>query len=141
MIEIKIKQERGKFNIPVLSTEHSVCYDVFCSNITNDGNGTIICNLGFSTEIPVGWKGVIVPRSGITKTGWVMQNSPGQVDSDYRGEWQIRFKSIDGSEFPFKVGDRVGQIYFEPVHYVTFKNVESITETVRGSGGFGHTGK
>lgn len=141
---IKFKKLHELFELPNKAVESDACFDVKATRIEYKSDGLVICYLGFSTEIPTGYKGVIVPRSSLTNTIWVMQNSPGQVDSGYRGEWQVRFRCIDKSGnpvFPFTIGDRVAQIYFEPVLCVNLALVEELVDTQRGSGGFGSTGK
>jgi deoxyuridine 5'-triphosphate nucleotidohydrolase len=148
-MQIKIKREGVGAIVPIpqKATEGAVCYDVVASSIV-EGNGKAIVMLGFSTEIPKGFKGCIVPRSSLTHKGWVMANSPGQVDSDYRGEWMVKFEAIPSAyaamypNFPYKVGDRIAQIYFEEVQPVEFIiALEGLEETERDSGGFGSTGK
>jgi len=142
MTTIKFKQLRDNFKLPEKSFSTDACFDVVVHHIEKLGH-KCICYLGFSTEIPIGWKGVIVPRSSITKTNWTMLNSPGQVDSSYRGEWQVRFTHIDTGEepeFPYKIGDRIAQIYFEKVNEVSLELVNEVSDTDRGTGGFGHTG-
>lgn len=149
-VKIKIKLLEGGI-MPKKATEDAVCYDVFASEIENNEIGKYTVRLGFSTEIPKGWKGVIVPRSSQSKTFLTMLNSPGQVDSDYRGEWMIKLTNIPKlnhyeddfclTQIPFKVGDRVAQIYFEEVTDVEFEQVEELSDTERGEGGFGSTGK
>lgn len=152
MPNIKILPLSENFKMPVKATPNSVCYDVYATEISGLSDKVTV-KLGFATEIPVGWKGVIVPRSSLTKEYWVMQNSPGQVDSDFRGEWLVKFTALpmfdkvwdaillqeEASDFPYKVGDRVAQIYFEPVHNVGFVEVDKLSETSRGEGGFGST--
>jgi dUTP pyrophosphatase len=153
MQPIKIKLfEGGK--LPIKATEEAACYDVFVRDIEYNTNNKdkVTVYLGFATEIYKGWKGIIVPRSSQGKTYWSQLNSPGQVDADYRGEWMIKFTSIPTSnhsligqhydtEFPFKIGDRVAQIYFERVNEIDFIQVEELSVTERGDGGFGSTGK
>lgn len=155
-VKIKIKLLEGGV-MPKKATEDAVCYDVFAREIEITSNrDKAIVYLGFATEIPKGWKGVLVPRSSQNKTHWTMLNVPGQIDGDFRGEWQFRLTSIPKSKnslsqpftidytteiFPFQVGDRVAQIYFEEVTDVEFEQVEELSETERGSGGFGSTGK
>jgi dUTP pyrophosphatase len=143
-MKIKIKKLSNNFELPKKATDNSVCYDVVASSVelTEDIN-SVIYKLGFSTEIPIGWKGVIVPRSSLTKTNWVMLNSPGQIDSDYRGEWLLKLTNIrnNRSPLPFVKGDRVAQIYFEKVNSIEFELVEELSETDRNEGGFGSTGK
>jgi len=150
MLKVKIKPLHKSFEMPQKAFTTDAGYDVKVVEITHTSDGGIVLYLGFSTEIKEGWKGVIVPRSSITKTGWVMQNSPGQIDSSYRGEWMMKLKyigcdnniSVGGPiSCPFKVGDKVCQIYFEPVWETELVECMILTETERGDGGFGHTGK
>lgn len=143
-VRVKIKKLREGFELPEKQLE-AACFDVKVVEIEKKGS-LVVCYLGFSTEIPEGWKGVIVPRSSQTKTKWAMLNSPGQVDQDYRGEWQVRFTYVGDDDvispsFPFVKGDRVAQIYFEPVYQATFLVCDNLEVTKRGSGGFGSTGK
>lgn len=151
-MKVKFKKLRENSKLPVKAHETDACYDVYASEISIDRKSEItsaIVKLGFATAIEEGFKGVVVPRSSLTKTNWIIINSPGQIDPSYRGEWQIRFKSIHGtstsrtaqiSDFPFSVGDRVGQIYFEEILDVEFEEVDDLDETDRGEGGFGSTG-
>ena len=151
-MNVKIKLiENGK--LPVKGSEHAACFDCFVRKIDHLPDGMVICSLGFATEIPEGYKGVIVSRSNITKYGWVLANGIGIVDSDYRNEWQARFRPIPeqlnhivgegyfNSPFPYKINERVCQIYFEKVNEFTFNVVDDLGDTIRGLGGFGSTGK
>lgn len=142
--KIKIKPLEGYIQ-PVKANTSDACYDVYASRIEVDQmNGKATIYLGFSTEIPEGWKGVLVPRSSQTKTYWAMLNSPGQIDSGYRGEWMIKLTyvpNLNNVLFPFKVGDRVAQMYFERVNEVELEEVKELGDSERGEGGFGSTGK
>ncbi len=124
MIRVPIKQERENFIEPEKATEGASCYDVWVSKIEHKKNNYVIAYLGFSSEIPEGWAAELKPRSGLTKTNWIMQNSPGEIDDDYRGEWQMRFKALPTGicpitnqlmydEFPFKKlsAGRVDAVY------------------------------
>ncbi len=143
MLTVKFKRLTKDAKLPVKGSEHAACYDVYCSSITFK-DGKAVYGLGFATEIPVGYKGIIVPRSNLTKHRWVMNNSVGVIDSDYRGEWMMILTPLEGelieNSLPYGTGDRVGQIYFEKVLDVEFKEVDSLEESNRGSGGFGSTG-
>lgn len=144
-MEVSYKKLNENFVLPFKGSEDAACFDCVATSVENMGNGQFKYGLGFATEFSEpGWKGVIVPRSSLSKTVYVMQNSPGQVDSDYRGEWIVKFQSVKegGTHYPpFEVGDRICQIYFEKVNKVTQKVVNGLSETVRGAGGFGSTGK
>ena len=141
-IKFKTKDEHSK--LPIKGSLHAAASDAYAHTITTREDGKIVVGLGFSTEIPVGFKGIIVPRSNLTKFNWVLNNSFGVIDADYRGEWMAIFTPIinGGSipEFPYGVGDRIAQIYFEEVLPVSFDVVPELEQSERGEGGFGSTG-
>lgn len=143
MLKVKFKKIHASAKLPVKGSLHAACYDVYADSITFDGDKVKV-GLGFKTEIPVGYKGIIVPRSNLTKYSWVLNNSFGVIDADYRGEWMSIFTPIQiGSivpDFPYGVGDRVAQIYFEKVLDIDFEEVTELSDTQRGEGGFGSTG-
>lgn len=160
-MEVKIKSlvgpEDPPFKMPVRGTEHAACWDVYANQIVQTGPGKVTVHLGFAMEIPEGYAVELVPRSGITKTQFVQNNSPGQIDSDYRGPMQMRFTGIpvlqeveteagkgleiSYGEFPYKVGERCGQMYLRPVIPMELVKVDELSDTARGEGGFGSTGK
>lgn len=143
-LKIQFKRLYNSTKLPVKGSLHAACYDAYAASIFFEKNNTVTIGLGFATAIPVGYKGVIVPRSGFTKVDWVMNNGVGKIDSDYRGEWMMKIKPINGrieeNPLPFTIGDRCCQIYFEKVLDVEFEEVEELESTERGTGGFGSTG-
>lgn len=143
-LKIQFKKLYNSTKLPVKGSLHAACYDAYAASITFEKNNTVTIGLGFATAIPVGYKGVIVPRSGFTKVDWVMNNGVGKIDSDYRGEWMMKIKPINGrieeNPLPFIIGDRCCQIYFEKVLDVKFVEVDELETTERGTGGFGSTG-
>jgi dUTP pyrophosphatase len=142
MLNIKIKPTHDNFKVPTKGSEYAACWDVYAAGIKQLDWDKFEVDLGFATEIPEGYKGVIVPRSSITKTDLVMQNSPAQIDCDYRGSWKVKFMYLPlDEEFPYSVGDRVAQIYFKKVEPFEWNLVSILSDTDRGSGGFGSTGK
>jgi len=97
---------------------------------------------GLCFAIPQGFEGQIRPRSGLAaKNGITVINTPGTIDSDYRGEVKILLINLSKNEFEIKRGERVAQIIFSPVVTAELELVDNLGETLRGSGGFGHTGK
>lgn len=161
-MRVKIQKLHKDAVIPKIATKGAACVDVVATEIEyTPGGGEALVKLGFSTEIPEGYKACLAPRSSFTKTLWLMQNSPAQIDSDYRGEWMLKFRAIPakvithtgyGSQakkqpttlytaFPYKVGERVAQMWLEKVNVFEFEEVESLETTERGEGGFGSTGK
>ena len=144
MLKIKLQKVTEDARMPIKGSEHAACYDVYAHSVKVQRPNKIVVGLGFSTEIPPGFKGVIVPRSSIAKTNWFLANSIGVIDSDYRGEWMMVLKTLESVVYdalPFAINDRCAQIYFEKVNDVEFEEVDELTDTIRGEGGFGSTGK
>lgn len=151
-MKLKIKKLHPNAVIPKQTTELAGGWDVTCTEIVQESPDFIICKLGFALQPLAGYRVILVPRSSFTKTRWVMQNSPGTGDADYLGEYQYRLRALpirnnvlgtafEYPEVPFKVGDRIGQIYLEKIIPIEFEEVEELTETERGTNGFGSTGK
>lgn len=144
MIKIKFKKVAPKAQLPAHMTEGAACFDFVAQRIQQIDSKSAIAYFGLVCEFPKEYKLCIVPRSSLCGTGWEQVNAPGQVDSDYRGELQMRFDCYDevkGKEFPYKAGDRVGQGFLQEVIPVEFEEVETLSETKRGTGGYGSTGK
>lgn len=96
---------------------------------------------GFFLEIPVGFEGQVRPRSGLAlKKGLTILNSPGTIDSDYRGEIGVILINLSSEEVIIEDGERICQIVFAKHEQVQLINSIGISETKRGDGGFGHTG-
>jgi dUTP pyrophosphatase len=161
---VKIKKLVENAVIPKKATELAAGHDVVVTEINQESEDFVICKLGFALTPPKGYKVVLVPRSSLTKTKWVLQNSPGQGDEDYTGEYQFRFRCIpSGFEpgysngiigpgyysspskviyepFPYTLGDRIGQMFIEPVIPIEFEEVTELSTTERNTGGYGSTG-
>jgi dUTP pyrophosphatase len=98
----------------------------------------ITYHTGLAIEIPKGYVGLLFPRSSIYKTSQALTNSVGVIDSGYRGEIMMKFtRGINH----YCIGDRIGQIMILPYPQIEFEEVEKLSETNRGSGGFGSTGE
>lgn len=149
-MKVKIKKLHPDATLPKQATEFAGGWDVTTTEIIQESDDFVICKLGFALELPVGYKLTLVPRSSLTKTKWVLQNSPGLGDQDFLGEYQYRFRAIPSKtifsntlaydSFPYKVGDRIGQVYLEEVIPIEFEEVEELIITKRNTGGFGSTG-
>lgn len=153
-VPIKYKKLHKDAVIPEYATPGSVCVDLVATEIIYDDENKVTVKYGFSSQIAEGYKVLIQPRSSFTHKSWIMANSPGQIDSDYRGEWMSKFEAIpvgintklSGAtliyeEFPYKVGERIVQASVEVNMHMAFKEVENLEDSIRGTGGFGHTGK
>lgn len=96
---------------------------------------------GLVLELPQGWEGQVRPRSGLAiRHGISLLNSPGTIDSDYRGEVQVVLANLGGEPFTIRRGDRIAQLVVSPVSRVVVREALELTSTDRGSGGFGSTG-
>ena len=97
---------------------------------------------GLFMEIPEGYEGQVRPRSGLAiKNGITVLNTPGTIDADYRGEVKIILINLSDTDFVINSGERVAQIVFAKCEQMEVLSVETLSETERGAGGFGHTGK
>lgn len=97
---------------------------------------------GLFIELPEGYEVQVRPRSGLAiKQGLTCLNSPGTVDADYRGELKVILVNLSTEPQTIKSGDRIAQMVMQKVEKINWQPVEAINETVRGEGGFGHTGK
>jgi dUTP diphosphatase len=97
---------------------------------------------GIFLELPMGYEAQVRPRSGMAiKHGITCLNSPGTVDSDYRGELKVILINLSAEAHTLHSGDRIAQMVVSPVTRVNWKEAEEINETARAAGGFGHTGK
>lgn len=94
---------------------------------------------GLALEIPKGYVCLIFPRSSISSKGLMLKNSVGVLDSGFRGELIFKFQKLEGESY--EVGERIGQIIILPYPFVNVKEVENLSESQRGEGGWGHTGK
>ena len=96
---------------------------------------------GLAFEIPPGFEGQVRPRSGLArKLGITLPNAPGTIDSDYRGEVLVLLMNLGAEPFVVKPGDRIAQLVIAPVVTAELEEAASLGDTVRGDGGFGHTG-
>jgi dUTP pyrophosphatase len=97
---------------------------------------------GLCIAVPAGFEAQIRPRSGLAaKAGITCLNTPGTIDSDYRGEVQVILINLGAEDFVIRRGDRIAQMVIAPVASAVWREVDSLDETVRGSGGFGSTGR
>lgn len=159
-MQVKFKRIHPNAKIPERVDELAGGWDVTCTEIIQESPDFVICKLGFALQIDHRFKITLVPRSSLTKTKWIQQNSPGLGDPNYTGEYQYRFRALPEGigrvsnnwpekdqlkfiypKFPYKVGDRIGQIYLEEIIPMDFIEVDELIETDRGTGGFGSTGK
>ncbi|MDD2762621.1 MAG: dUTP diphosphatase [Opitutaceae bacterium] len=141
-MHLKIKRLTSTAKLPARATDSSSCFDVHADmdGVINPGQRMLI-STGLAVAVPRGFEVQVRSRSGLAiKRGVVVLNSPGTVDADYRGELGVIL--INHGEEPFAVarGDRIAQIGVYKVEMCSAREVEVLDATVRGDGGFGHTG-
>ena len=145
MVKILVKKFDKNIKLPAYKTSGSSGMDLM-ANINNKiriKSGKIaLIPAGIAIAIPKGYEIQIRPRSGLAaKKGVTVLNTPGTVDSDYRGELKIILINLSKKSFVVKSGDRVAQMILCPVLKGKLKEVKNLPKTVRGQGGFGSTGK
>ena len=145
MVKVLIKKLDPKVELPIYKTEGSSGMDLMAfidKPIKIPANSSALIPTGISLAIPNDVEIQIRPRSGLAaKSSIGVLNSPGTIDSDYRGELKIILFNHGNKEFIIKNNDRVAQIILMPVLKMDFEEVDELPESIRGSGGFGSTGK
>ena len=143
---VKISLLRDCVNIPKYQTPGSSGMDLHarvCTPIVIPPNRGALIPTGISLEIPTGYEGQIRSRSGLANScSLVVLNSPGTIDSDYRGEIKVLLFNHGFEDYTVTTGSRIAQIVFAPIVKVELELIRSgeETPTIRGEGGFGHTG-
>jgi dUTP pyrophosphatase len=128
--------------LPAYATDGAAGMDVVAAeDLTLAPGARHAVATGFAVAIPPGYEVQVRPRSGLAlKHGITCLNTPGTIDSDYRGEVKVILANLGGEPFPIGRGDRIAQLVPAPVQRATLHEVASLDETIRGSGGFGSTG-
>jgi dUTP pyrophosphatase len=141
-MQVKIKKLSSDAIIPTYAKASDAGLDLVATSIVSATPTQITYGLGISLEIPNGFMGLVFPRSSIRNYDLALTNSVGVIDSGYRGELQATFHKTKGLESKiYEVGERVVQIIIIPHPSIEFQEVEELTNTERGEGGFGSTGK
>ena len=154
-MQVKIKKLNANAVIPSYAKVGDAGMDLVATSIISDTPEQITYGMGIALEIPEGFVGLIFPRSSVRKTGLDLSNAVGVVDSGYRGELQATFNKVFDSEVMYDemkanslrpnsfyvVGDRIAQIMIIPYPPIEFVEVDELSNSERGEGGFGSTGK
>ena len=144
-MKVRIKKLDERATVPTYGTEYSAgadLYNLAGETVTIPAHTTHLIHTGISTEIPEGYCGLIFARSGLaSKRGLAPANKVGVIDADYRGELVVWLLNTSDRPLAVSRGDRVAQLVFQPVCRLEPKAVDALSQTERGSGGFGHTGR
>ena len=142
MPEIKVKKLHSDAVIPKYAKEGDAAMDLTASSRKIDSYGNIEYGTGLAMEIPKGCCGLLFPRSSVSKKNLALANSVGVIDSGYRGEIILKFrKTSDSLPTSYKIGERIGQMMIVPIWEINFREVDELSDSKRGEGGFGSTGK
>ena len=143
---IKIKRLRKhQLPVPAYQSEDAAGMDLMAdieAEFTIAPMSRVAVPTGFAIEIPRGFEGQVRPRSGLAfKEGVTVINAPGTIDADYRGEIKVLLINLGNDPVLLHPGDRVAQLVIAPVVRAAIEEVDNLQDTVRGEGGFGHTGR
>jgi len=142
-MKLKIKKLSASAKLPSYQTKEAAGFDLHSAEnaVINPGERKLI-GTALAFEIEYGYEVQIRPRSGLAyKHGITVLNSPGTIDSDYRGEIKVLLINHSNEPFEIKTGDRIAQAVVAPVVQAEIEEVDSLSDTQRGEGGFGSTGK
>jgi len=140
-MRVKFKKVLENAISPRYAAEGDACMDLCAAKYEVDEFGNLTYDTGISLEIPEDYVGLVFPRSSITKTSLMLKNSVGVIDSGYRGTIKVKFLAINNfNHVVYEAGDRVAQIMIIPRPTLELEEVENLSETSRGAGGFGSTG-
>lgn len=157
-MKVKIKKLHENAVIPKYAQKGDAGLDLTATSIKYDDHGNAVYGTGLAVEIPDGYVGYLFPRSSISKKTLALTNSVGVIDSNYRGEIMFKFKpdmkcfginpdnlqTLEQSEWieikDYDIGERIGQLIIMPIPSIELEEVEELSETTRGAGGFGSTG-
>ena len=143
-IQVKVVREKG-VELHKYETEGSAGMDVRANieePITLKSLERILIPTGIKVAIPEGYEIQVRPRSGLAiKHGITMLNTPGTVDSDYRGELKVIVVNLSNEAYTIEPNERIGQFVLNKIEQIEFVEVQELDSTERGEGGFGHTGK
>jgi dUTP pyrophosphatase len=163
-MQVKVKKLVENAVVPAYGKPGDAGMDLTATSMSFDTDGNVVYGVGLAFEIPEGYVGLLFPRSSNAKKGLALTNSVGVIDSGYRGEVMFKFKptvkfydfnpdSASHNEYSkvqginaynvdaYAIGDRIGQIIIMPYPQVTFEEVSELSDTERGEGGYGSTGK
>lgn len=150
-IDLKIKKLHPNAVIPAFAKPGDAGLDLTAVEFDTDDNGNAVYKTGLAFEIPQGYVGLLFPRSSNASKDLLLSNSVGVIDSGYRGEVMVKFKFIKpyganrtlDADFPiiYKTGERVAQLILMKLPNITIVETTVLSETERGDGGYGSTGK
>ena len=159
-MEVKIKKLYEDSILPTKAHTTDAGYDLYARSKSYDNDGNVVYGCGVAMEIPKGYVGLVFPRSSNAKKDLILSNSVGVIDSGYRGEISFKFKKnlklhteygtmgfdneielVKSGYKEYSEGERIGQIIIMPYPEIEFVEVDELSDSERGTGGYGSSGK
>ena len=140
-MKVKVKKIRESAFLPTKAHATDAGYDLYADSIGYDDCGNVVYGTGVAVEIPKGYVGFVFPRSSIARTGLILSNAVGVIDSGYRGEIMAKFRRAQVPAEEYKLGERIAQLIIIPYPEIEFELSNELTDSDRGSGGYGSSGK
>ena len=142
-MDVKVKKLHKDAVIPAYSKPGDAGLDLTAISRERDEYGNIVYGTGLAIEIPAGYVGLIYPRSSNSKKDLVLSNHVGVIDSGYRGEIMFKYRPYKGlvDSAVYEVGERIGQLIIMEYPSINLVESDELSDTARGDGGFGSTGK
>ena len=139
---IKVKKIHPQAVMPIKAHLSDAGFDLYATSKTYDNDGNVVYGCGLAFEIPEGYMGLVFPRSSNAKKSLLLSNSVGVIDAGYRGEVTAKFKRLYPiSQGEYAIGERFAQLIVMPIPAVEFELAEELSESERGVGGYGSSGK
>ena len=141
-MKIKVKRLNELAMLPTKAHATDAGFDLYATSKIYDNDGNVVYSCGLAFEIPEGYMGLIFPRSSNAKKSLLLSNSVGVIDAGYRGEVTAKFKRLYPiSQGEYAIGERFAQLIVMPIPAVEFEEAEELSESERGVGGYGSSGK
>ena len=140
---VRVKKLRENAVLPSYGSDYAAGADLYaCNAVTAEPGATEFVQTGLALEVPAGYAGLVYARSGLAcKKGLAPANKVGVIDADYRGEIMVALYNHSSQAVEIEPGERVAQLVITPYLTAVFEETEELSDTVRGEGGFGSTGR
>ena len=140
-MKIKFKKLKENAVMPTKAHASDAGFDLTATSLMYDDNNCYVYGCGLAVEIPEGYVGLVFPRSSNAKKDLLLSNSVGVIDSGYRGEIMAKFKAVRPLPQMYKIGERFAQLIIMPIPDIEWEEAEELSDSERGTGGYGSTGK
>lgn len=144
-MKVNVKKLDARAKMPVFSSAAAAGADlcaILDEDLTIEPGMTFLVHTGLAMEVPLGFVGLVYARSGLaTKRGLAPANKVGVIDADYRGEIMVSLHNHSSEAQTISNGERIAQLVIAPVPVIEYEEVQGLSDTVRGAGGFGSTGR